>query len=115
MERYSNNRSFVLVKEGQTPFHLAALKNSKECSELLLSHGAEANTQSNVSVYFIYNILDEISYYVVTVITMHRMDGLLFIWLLSVIMKNAWYYCCPMRIRHTLLLYDIMIMLYLMV
>ena len=103
--------SFVPVKEGQIPFHLAALKNSKECLELLLSHGAEANIQSNVSIYFIYNILYEISNYV----TMHRMDGHLFIWLLSVIMKSVWYYCCPMRIRHTLLLYDIMIMLYVIV
>ena len=32
-----------------TPLHRAAKKNSKECLELLLFHGAEVNIKSKVS------------------------------------------------------------------
>ena len=34
---------------GETPLHHAALNNSKECSALLLAHGAEVNVKHNVS------------------------------------------------------------------
>ena len=34
---------------GYTPLHWAAEKNSKECLELLLSHGAEVNIKNDVS------------------------------------------------------------------
>ena len=34
---------------GSTPLHWAALANSKECLELLLSRGADGNIKNNVS------------------------------------------------------------------
>ena len=33
---------------GFTPVHIAAITNSKQCLELLLSHGAEVNVKENV-------------------------------------------------------------------
>ena len=38
---------------GWSPLHYAAEKNSKECLEILLSHGAEVNMKNNVSNYYI--------------------------------------------------------------
>ena len=38
-----------IIQWGETPLHWAAYNNSKECLELLLSHGADANIKKIVS------------------------------------------------------------------
>ena len=41
----------MIIQVGWTALHWAAEKNSKECLELLLSHGAEVDIKNNASKY----------------------------------------------------------------
>ena len=36
------------MQNGSTPLHIAVEKNSKECLDLLVSHGAEVNIKKDV-------------------------------------------------------------------
>ena len=58
-----NSSNGNYIKDGRTSVHWAVWKNSKECLELLLSHGAEVNIRDEVS-----SIIKRVGYKITIVI-----------------------------------------------